>query len=147
MFLLFALLILSVAGCSEKVAVKPSDEAVKAQRAVAALQEMERAYKARELKTVTGLVSPDLKGGYSEFETRVRKDLDAFAGVRLDINVERVEESGDLAKVAFSWYGVWTDPAGKEAEGRGNTVFVFKDAEGRMSLVEYIGDSPFGVVR
>ncbi len=139
-------LILALAGCSEKVVVKPSDESIRASKALGVLQDMERAYKARDLKGVIGPVSPDLKSGLAEFETGVRKDIETYVKVRLDLNVERVEESGDLTRVAFSWYGKWEDKDGKELEGRGNSVFVFKDG-GQMKLVEFIGDSPFGVVR
>ncbi len=144
--LLFSLaLVLILAGCSKKVVVKPSEESVRAERALGALADMEGAYKSRDLKAVMALVSPDLKSGYAEFETSARKDSETFVKVDLDLNVERVEETKGLVKVAFNWYGTWLDKDGKTTEGRGNSVFVFKNGGG-MKLVEIVGDNPFGVV-
>jgi len=134
------------ASCSAKEAVKPSEESVKASKALGLLQDMDRAYKAMDLKGVTAPVSTDFKSGLSEFETSVRKDIETFSAVNLDINIERVEESGDQVRIATHWYGKWQDKDVKETEGRGNAVFVFRDSA-EMKLVEVLGDSPFGVVR
>ena len=134
------------AGCSKKEMRKPSDESVRATKALGALQEMDRAYAARDMAGVLKHVSPALAGGYSEFESSIRKDMESYPRVSLDMSVERVEDAGDEVSVVFHWFGRWYDASGREVEGRGNTVFVFR-ASGEMTLVRIVGDTPYGVVR
>ena len=143
--LLFPVLILAV-GCGKKEEVKPTKESLSAQAAVGAFKEMERAYVAREMKGVMQHVSKDFAGGYGEFESRVRKDLELYGKVSLETHIERVEESDDQVRVVFNWFGKWWDAKDVPHEGRGNSVFVFKDAPD-VPLANIIGDSPFGVVR
>ncbi len=143
--LLFPVLILGF-GCGKKEEVKPTKEAVSAQAAEGAFHEMEKAYIARDMNGVMQRVSKDVEGGYGEFESRVRKDLELYGKVVLETHIERIEESDDQVKVVFNWYGKWWDAKEAVHEGRGNSVFVFKDAPG-MPLVSIVGDSPFGVVR
>lgn len=146
LLLVVFLIAFAAVGCGKKAVIKPSEESMKATRALDTLQEMERAYKARDMAAVLADVSPDFKGGYSEFETRMRKDSETFGRVDLDLDVERVEETGNEVHVAFHWYGKWYDKAGKVVEGRGNTMFIFVDT-GKMRLTAIVGDPPFGVVR
>jgi len=138
---------LAVFGCGKKQVVKPSDEAVAASRAVGAFMGMEKAYKQRDAAGVTGPVSPNFKPGYSEFLSGIRKDMEAFSKVDLEVETERVEIEGDDVKVVFHWRGFWTDKSGRKNEGRGNAVFVFRETGGQMSLYDVLGDSPFGVAR
>lgn len=141
---LFALVIAS--GCGKDEVVPPSAELVRANRALDVLDGMEKAYKARDMKGVMGPVSPDFRGGAAGFETGVRKDMETYPSVSLNVNVDRVVESGNDVAVAFHWYGRWTDRSGKVTEGRGNTVFTFTDT-GEMRLASVTGDNPFAVVR
>jgi hypothetical protein len=134
-------------GCGKKQVVKPSDEAVAASRAVGVFMGMERAYRLRDAAGVTGPVSPDFRPGYSEFLSGIRKDMEAFTKVNLEVETERVYEAGEDVKVVFHWRGVWLDRSGRENEGRGNAVFVFRETGGQMSLYDVLGDSPFGVTR
>lgn len=133
-------------GCGKDEVIPPSAESVKAERAVEALKKMEAAYKARDMKSVLEPVSPDFKGGLSALESSVRKDMDMFPKVVLDITIDRVVESGNDVSVAFHWNGRWSDKDGRVNEGRGNSVFTFTDM-GEMRLASVTGDNPFAVVR
>lgn len=147
--LAFVLIILAVlAGCGKKEVVKPTEENVKATKALAALQAMETAYKARDYAGVMKYVSPDLENGYSEFQTSLRKDIDLYGKVDLSIDIDRVEVLEDgSTRAVFNWYGKWYDTQDAEHEGRGNSVFSFKESDSQMVLAGVTGDSPFGVVR
>ena len=145
--ILFSLVALLAAGCGGSKAVKPSEDSIKATEAVKALNAMQASYEARDMAGVLKPVSQDFKGGYSEMETSLRKDMDEFPKVSIETTVERVEIEGDLVKVVFHWFGKWTGKDGKEHEGRGNSIFAFKAAGPAMSLDSVIGDSPFGVIR
>lgn len=143
----FSLVVLLAAGCGGNKAVKPSEDSVKATEALKVFHAMQASYEVRDMTGVLKPLSPDFKGGYSEFETSVRKDIEAYPKVSVDSTVERVELEGDMVKVVFHWFGKWSDQDGQEHEGRGNSVFVFRAAGSAMSLDNIIGDSPFGVVR
>lgn len=143
----FSLVVLLAAGCGGGKAVKPSEDSIKATEAVKAFNAMQASYEARDMAGVLKPVSQDFKGGYSELDTSLRKDFDEFSKVSLETAVERVELEGDLVKVVFHWFGKWTGKDGREHEGRGNGIFVFKPAGSGMSLDSIIGDSPFGIVR
>ena len=145
LLILAVIVLLAAAGCS-KPAVKPSDEVAAADKALTAFEGMKKAYVSRDARGVTDPVSPDFKGGAAEFSGRIRKDMDAFDKVELDVAVERVEEAEDAVKVVFHWRGTWRDRTGLASFGRGNCVFVFKEA-GAMQLYDIVGDSPFDVVR
>jgi hypothetical protein len=146
-FTLIALLIFLSAGCSKKEVVKPSEESVRADRALAALSEMEKAYEARDLAGVIKPVAQDYKKGYSELQTSLRKDIETYSKADVSIDIDRVEEAGDDTRVVFHWYGRWWDKAGAEHEGRGNTVFIFKETASGPELFDVTGDSPFGIIR
>jgi len=137
---------LTLAGCGGKKVVKPSEESVRASRALGALQDMERAYEARDIKGVMEHVSQDLRGGYAEYMSHIRKDVEAFKKIQLETRVDRVEETADEVRLVFHWNCRWTTDEGKTVEGRGNSVFVYTD-KGTVSLVSVTGDSPFGVVK
>jgi hypothetical protein len=148
-FTLIALLIFALsAGCSKKEVVKPSEESVRADRALATFSDMQKAYGARDLKGVIKPVAQDFKKGYSELETSLRKDIETYGKVDIDVDIDRVEEAGDDTRVVFHWYGRWWDKTNAEHEGRGNTVFVFREKPGAgPELEDVTGDSPFGVIR
>lgn len=145
-FSLIALLIFLFA-CSKKVIVKPSEESIRADRALAALSDMEKAYSARDLKGFIKPVAQDFKKGYSELETSLRKDIETYGKVDVSVEIDRVEEAGDDTSVVFHWYGKWWDKAGAVHDGRGNAVFVFRESSGGPELEDITGDSPFGVIR
>lgn len=140
----FALAALS--GCGKDEVIPPSAEAVKAERAVEAVKKMEAAYEARDMKGVLDPVSPDFRGGFAAFEAGVRKDIETFSKVALEIGMDRVVESGNEVSVSLHWNGRWWDSSGRASEGRGNAVFVFTDT-GAMRLSSVTGDNPFAVVR
>ena len=144
-FLLNTVFIAALSGCGA-APVKPSDEVASADKAIAAFGAMKDAYVGRDAAAVTAFLSPEFKGGPAEFSGRARKDADAFDKVELDPVVERVEETKDTVRVVFHWRGKWHDRQGREFEGRGNCVFVFKD-DGGMKLFEIVGDSPFDVIK
>ena len=141
------ILLAAFCGCAKKVAVKPSQESVKATAALGAFQQMERAFVARDSKGVMSFVSEDMKNGYPEFETNLRKDLETYDRVSLEYEVDRVEEDGDKVSLVLHWFGKWWDKTGKEQEARGNSIFTFKVTGPAATLTEVIGDSPFGMVR
>lgn len=145
--ILFSLVVLLAAGCGGNKAVKPSEDSIKATEALKALNAMQASYEARDMAGVLKPVSQDFKGGYSELETSLRKDMEEFPKVSLETDIERVELEGDLVKVVFHWFGKWTGKDGQEHEGRGNSIFAFKAAGTVLSLDSVTGDSPFGVVR
>ena len=136
-----------LAGCGGSKVVKPSEDSVKAAEAIKVFDAMKASYEARDMAGVLKPLSQDFKGGYSEFQTSVRKDIETYPKVSLDTTVERVELEGDMVKLVFHWFGKWSGKDGQEHEGRGNSVFVFRAAGSAMSLDNIIGDSPFGVVR
>ena len=142
----FAMLFASSA-CGKKEEVKPSAESVKATLALAALSGMEKAYVARDMAGTIKPVSQELKSGYSEFQTSLRKDIETYDSVEINIEIDRVEIRDDKIKTVFHWNGTWHEKDGAGHEGRGNSVFVFVDKSGQMAIDEIIGDSPFGVVR
>ena len=146
-FALLAAFALLLAGCGGKEAVKPSQESLQSKKALETMSAMEKSYISRDMAGVMAPVAQDLKSGYSEFQTSVRKDIESYSKVELDMGVDRVEITGDLVKVVFHWFGRWSDKDGLGHEGRGNTVFVFKDTGSSMPLQEIVGDSPFGVAR
>ena len=143
----FSLVVLLAAGCGGSKVVKPSEDSIKATEAVKAMEAMQASYEARDMAGVLKPVSQEFKGGYSELETSLRKDIEEYPKISLETNVDRVELEGDMVKVVFHWFGKWTGKDGKDHEGRGNSIFVFKAAGSAMSLDSIIGDSPFGVVR
>jgi hypothetical protein len=140
-------LVFLLAGCGGGKVVKPSEDSVKAADALKVFNSMRASYEARDMAGVLKHLSQEFKGGYSEFQTSVRKDIETYPKVSLDATVERVELEGDMVKVVFHWFGKWSNKNGQEHEGRGNSVFVFSAAGSAMSLDNIIGDSPFGVVR
>ena len=145
--IVMAFIAAALAGCGKKQVVKPSEEAVKARRAVETLREMEGSYKARDMAGVLKSVSQDYKPGYAEYQTGLRKDIELYGDVSLDIAVDRVEESGAEVRVVVHWHGSWRDRSGNSHEGRGNSVFIFTQAGDGMALADVAGDMPFGVVR
>jgi len=145
--ILFSLVVLLAAGCGGNKDVKPSEDSIKASGAVKTLNAMQASYDARDMAGVLKLVSQDYKGGYSELETSLRKDIEEFPQVSLNTTIERVELEGDQVKVVFHWFGKWSGKNGQGHEARGNSIFVFKATGSTMSLDSVIGDSPFGVIR
>jgi len=141
------LISVAFAGCGAKEVVKPSDEAVQTTKALGALDRMRAAYAARDMAGVLLGISPDLKEGYSEFQTSLRRDIENYPKVELTVVVDRVEIEDKLVKPVFHWNGKWTDKSGVVHEGRGNCVFGFKDSGQTVAVETLIGDSPFGVVR
>jgi len=141
------IMLLAFVGCGSKEVVKPSEEAAQSKRALETLGKMREAYVARDMPGVLVSVSPDLKEGYSEFQTSLRRDIEGFPKVELNIDIDRVEISDKLTKPVFHWTGKWTDKSGVTREGRGNAIIGFKESGQAMVVDTMTGDSPFGVVK
>ncbi len=146
-FIIFSSVVLLVSACAKKQIIKPSEESLKATRALSAFAKMEAAYKARNLDGTLDGVSHDFKKSYADFESVLRKDMDIYPEVSLDINTDRVVETGNRVEVVFHWFGTWTDKGGGSHEARGNCTYIFQDTGSSMVLIDYTGDSPFGVAR
>ncbi|MGC2425203.1 MAG: hypothetical protein WA666_12730 [Nitrospirota bacterium] len=140
-------LMLIVSACAKKQVVKPSEESVKADRALSAFAHMREAYEARDLPGTLKDVSPDLKKSYADFSSTLRKDMELYPKVALDIEVDRVVEIDNFVRVIFHWTGTWTDKDGGSHEARGNCTYIYQDTGSSMVLIDFIGDSPFGVAR
>ncbi len=146
-FLVILPAVLLVSACAKKQVIKPSAESVKANRALSVFAKMEAAYKARNLDGTMDGVSRNFKKSYADFASVLRKDMDIYPKVRLDVTMDRVVEIGNHVEVVFHWSGTWTDKEGGSHTAAGNCTYVFQDTGSSMVLVDYIGDSPFGVAR
>ncbi len=146
-FLVILPVVLLASACAKKQVIKPSAESVKADLALAAFAKMETAYKARNLDGTMDGVSRDFRKSYADFASVIRKDMDIYPAVRLDITMDRVVETGNRVEVVFHWSGTWTDKKGGSHQARGNCTYIFQDTGSSMVLIDYIGDSPFGVAR
>ncbi|MHB8173334.1 MAG: hypothetical protein ACYDFU_02585 [Nitrospirota bacterium] len=146
-FIIISSAILLVSACAKKQVVKPSAESVKATRALSAFAKMEAAYKARDLDGTLKDVSRDFKKSYADFASIIRKDMDIYPKVDLAVNMDRVVESGNQVMLVFHWSGTWTDKKGGSHMARGNCTYIYRDTGSSIILVDFIGDSPFGVAR
>ena len=146
-FLVILPVVLLASACAKKQVIKPSAESVKAARALSAFAKMEAAYKARDLSGTMDDVSRDFKKSYADLASVLRKDMDIYPAVSLDITMDRVVETGNRVEVVFHWSGTWTDKKGGSHQARGNCTYIFQDTGSSMVLIDYIGDSPFGVAR
>ncbi len=140
-------LMLVVSACGKKQVVKPSEESVKADRALSAFAQMREAYEARDLSGTLKGVSQDFKKSYADFSSSLRKEMDLYPKVALEIGVDRVVEVDNFVRVVFHWSGTWTDKEGGSHQARGNCTYIYQDTGSSMVLVDFIGDSPFGVAR
>lgn len=141
------LLIFVVSACAKKQVIKPSEESVNADRALSAFARMREAYEARDLAGTLKDVSPDFKKSYADFSSNLRKEMDIYPKVALDVEVDRVEEVDNFVRVVFHWNGTWTDKDGGSHESRGNCTYIYQNTGSSMVLVDFIGDSPFGAAR
>ena len=147
-FLLVSFILLAaLSACAKKQVIKPSNESLQAKRAIQELGAMKDAYEAKDINGVISHVSTDYAKGYAELDTSLRKDFDTYDKISIDLKFDRVEIEGDKVEAATHWFGTWQDKSGKERQGRGNTVFVFKDTGASFQLVDVIGDSPIGISR
>ncbi len=146
-FIIFSSVVLLVSACAKKQVIKPSEESTKATRALSAFAKMETAYKARNLDGALDGISRDFKKSYADFASILRKDMDIYPKVSLDVTMDRVVETGNHVEVVFHWFGTWTDKKGGSHMARGNCTYIFQDTGSSMALIDYIGDSPFGVAR
>jgi hypothetical protein len=140
-------LMLVVSACGKKQVIKPSEESVKADRALAAFAQMREAYEARDLAGTLKDVSQDFKKSYADFSSALRNEMESYPKVALEVGVDRVVEVDNFVRVVFHWSGTWTDKNGDTHEARGNCTYVYQDTGSSMVLVDFIGDSPFGAVR
>jgi hypothetical protein len=140
-------LMLIFSACAKKQVIKPSEESVKADRALSAFAQMREAYEARDLSGTLKDVSPDFKKSYADLENNLRKEMERYPKVALEVGVDRVVEIDNFVRVIFHWSGTWTDKDGATHEARGNCTYIYQDTGSSMVLVDYIGDSPFGISR
>ncbi len=132
-----------VLGCSSKDFRYPQDHA-RYQRVDAAVQELRRAYVAKDLSGIQAMMLPTLS--LDRLERDISADFQSFQEILLDISIERIVIDGDSIDVYIHWQGQWKRTSGDaELRERGHGVLRWVGVKSIM-LTGTEGDLPFGMI-
>ncbi len=137
------LVVLAITGCQffsgdQKV----SEDHVRFERIVQAVETLRVAYEKQDLGTIQKLMVP--LEGFQRLEGEIQRDFDTYSTISLTMAIERIYIRDTSISINVRWDGVWQrSPEESPATEHGHGVLVWRDAE-NMLLAEVEGANPFG---
>ena len=136
------LLAAAATSCSSKVIQYPEDHE-RILRIDRAVESLRAAYQEKDRSSFQSLMLP--MDQRDQLQRQAEEDFDAFHGISLEFNVERIMIDGDDVDVYVHWQGVWkkdAEDAGWRQRGHARLQWVGTET---ILLRGVQGDLPFGM--